>query len=416
MADPKDKLTPPSETKPGRSAAVKPPVLEGKARAAEPAKPEIGPVKPEQPSKTEATSKPAQTAKPDLKPGVPPAGDAQRRESATGPIWLAGLAGGVLGLGGAYALAVLGYWPASLPPEPPADPRIAQVSSAVPELQTITNTVQSELSVLTNRVAALETAGPSNDGVVPDLAPLAANLAELGSRVDALASAPPQQSDVSAEYMQSLSALETEFDSLQQNAGSLADEISALAGRLATLEAEQQERDQGADNQMRLPLILSGFETAFAGGRSYASELSALRVALPDLSVPEVVSAGAENGLSRPDAVIEAFNAALPDILAARPLDGGAGWQGATADWFRGVIALRPTGDVAGSSPEAVIARVEAALTRRDFLAAQAEFAQLPAPMQAAAGPVAGELAAQAEANQFLATLRDAALAVGGPT
>lgn len=404
MADPKDKLTPSSDAKPARSAAVKPPVLEGKARAAEAAKPEPG-----------KAEKPEQPAKPEPKPPVRPVAETPR-ESDAGRTWLAGLAGGVLGLGGAYALAVLGYWPAPAPAAaPPPDPRIAQVSTAVPELQTIANTVQSELSVLSNRVAALETREPAGTGETPDLAPLAADIAALEARLDALAAAPAAPGDVSDDHIQSLAMLESQLGSLQRGAGSVADELAAMTERIAALETQQQARASGAESQARLPLILSGFEAAFAAGRSYDGELAALRQALPDLAVPETIAAGAMTGLKRPDAVIEAFNAALPDILAARPLDGEAGWQGATADWFRGVIALRPTGEVAGDGPEAVIARLEAGLARRDFGTAQAEFSQLPEPMQAAAGPVATDIAAQAEAAAFLMALRQAALGAGGP-
>src|SRR5690606_25623946 len=116
MADPKDTLTPPTDPKPARSAAVKPPVLEGKARPA--AQTKAGEAKP-------AETKPGETAggkKPDPvdagpsksvppippKPVPPPV---PSRPESSSPAWLAGIVGGVLGLGGAYGLAALGYWP-----------------------------------------------------------------------------------------------------------------------------------------------------------------------------------------------------------------------------------------------------------------------------------------------------------------
>lgn len=408
MVDPKDKLTTPtSDAKPARSAAVKPPVLEGAARPAATKKPEPGTLeKPEEKPKLE------HPAKPEPKPAMRPVADPARR-SSFGPALLAGIVGGGLGLGGAFALALFGYWPAQTPPVAPADPRIAQLATAMPELQTIAHTVQSELSVLTDRVAALENrepAGVATTGV--DLAPLSAEISALEARVDELATQAVSPNAENDDQLRSIAALKADLVALKQSATSAIDTVTA---RIAALEAQQQASVSLEENRVRLPLILSGFETAFAAGRSYDGELAALREALPDLPVPDTIAAAAMTGITRPDAIVEAFNAVLPDILAARPLDGEAGWQGATADWFRGVIALRPTGDVAGDDPEARIARLEAALARRDFALAQAEFLRLPEPMQAAAGVVAGDIAAQADAAAFLLALRQAALGNGGP-
>lgn len=421
MADPKDKpTTPASDGKAARSAAVKPPVLEGKARPPETNK--LDPLKAASESDTSAkpaagpgdkpalATKPEPKGKPDLKPALRPT---ETRQASTGPMWLAGFAGGVLGLGGAYALAMLGYWPTQPAPAQPADPRLAAISTAVPELQSLTSTTQGEVAALADRVAALEGVEPAEPNV--DLEPLNAALAALSARVDSLSSAAVAPGEVNSDNIEAIATLETNLEALRAEASGAASAIESLSSRLAAIEDAQQASASVADSQVRLPLILSGFETAFAGGRSYDGELAALRQVLPDLSVPETVAAGAMTGLKRPDAVIAAFDAALPDILAARPLDGDAGWQGATADWFRGVIALRPTGDVDGDGPEALVAQVEAALLRRDFAAAQSAFSRLPQAMQDAAGPVAADLAAQAAAEAFLLALRQASLGTGGP-
>ena len=71
---------------------------------------------------------------------------------------------------------------------------------------------------------------------------------------------------------------------------------------------------------------------------------------------------------------------------------------------------MRPTGAVEGDSPDAIIARLEAAVAARDFSAAQAEMNALPASMQAAAGPLVDDIARLAAADDFLAQLRENAL------
>ena len=75
-----------------------------------------------------------------------------------------------------------------------------------------------------------------------------------------------------------------------------------------------------------------------------------------------------------------------------------------------GLVTVRPTGPIEGDTPEAVMSRLEGAIARRDFLAADTLIATLPAPMRAAAGDVPALVAAQAEAARFLTALRTSAL------
>lgn len=416
MADPKDKASAATPTSPvGKSGAVKPPVLEGTARPAES-------VKPSATAKSEPEAKPeslkpspasATTPKPESKPITPPPVPAN--DAGAGAAWLAGLVGGIVGLGAAYGLALLGYWPAVAPAPQPADPRIATISTAVPELETVTSTLQGELARLTARVAGLET-NPGTAAPAGDSAPanqLAGDLAALSARVDELTAAPQAAGETAAQNAAAIAALETELATLRQSAAQTQTNLDGVSAKVATLETDLSEGTALEAGQVRLPLIVSGFETAFATGTAYDGEVAALRQALPDLAVPDAVLANAMTGLKRPDLIARDFNAVLPDVLAGRPVGADAGWQEATSDWFRGIIALRPTEAVEGDGPEAVVARLEGAIGRGDFIAAKTELDALPASMRAATGAVADEIANQAAAQTFLASLRQAALAGG---
>lgn len=412
MADPKDKASAATPTSPaGKSGAVKPPVLEGTARPAESVKP--GPAaKPEpETAKPAATSAPA--TKPESKPISPP--PVSSAESGAGTAWLAGLVGGVVGLGAAYGLALLGYWPAVAPAAQPADPRIATISTAVPELETVTSTLQGELARLTARVAGLETnpdaVAPAGDSTSSNQ--LAGDLAALSARVDDLTAAPQAVGETAAQNAAAIATLETELAALRQASAQTQTDLAGVSAKVATLQTDFSEGTAIEAGQARLPLIVSGFETAFATGAAYDGEVAALRQALPDLPVPEVVLASAMTGLKRPDLIARDFNAVLPDVLAGRPVGADAGWQEATSDWFRGIIALRPTEAVEGDGPEAMVARLEGAIARGDFVAAKTELDALPASMRAATGAVADEIDNQAAAQAFLASLRQAALAGG---
>jgi hypothetical protein len=160
---------------------------------------------------------------------------------------------------------------------------------------------------------------------------------------------------------------------------------------------------------MKLPLILSGLESAFATGRPFQTELSALLGVVPDAAIPAPLASAAATGLSRPDSVTQAFEAALPEILAARD-HGSADWTQNAVDWAKSLLALRPAEEQQGDSPDAVVSRLEGAMTRHDYTTAVALLDQLPAPMQQAAAPVATDIAAHAAADKLVADLRARAL------
>src|SRR5690606_37469854 len=115
-----------------RSGAVKPPVLDLKPR------------------ETGAEAKPAEASQPEpsrAAPGKPasekPAAAAASPARRNGgfPV-VAILAGGALGVAAAYGLASFGLWPSQPAAPQPSDPRLAQFATAIPELETVTQTTQ----------------------------------------------------------------------------------------------------------------------------------------------------------------------------------------------------------------------------------------------------------------------------------
>jgi len=163
---------------------------------------------------------------------------------------------------------------------------------------------------------------------------------------------------------------------------------------------------------VRLPLMVSGVESAFANGRPFNAELAGLTTLLPDLMVPDTLRAAAQVGLPRPDAVALEFSEVVPAILAGRTATSSGDLTQDALDWAKGLLALRPVEETAGTTPEAIVSRLEAAITRRDFVAASALLEQLPEPMQAAAGVTASDIRTLAAADGFIAILRARALEV----
>ena len=244
-----------------------------------------------------------------------------------------------------------------------------------------------------------------------DLSAVEANIAMLTQRLDALPTA-PVESNVDV-LRTELNAIDTRLDELGARLGTAEAGLRSLDATVSETSAVLASQPSDIGAVLQLPLILSGFETAFATGRPYETELAALRSAVPDAAIPTAIANKAASGLTRPDIVATRFAQTLPAMLARRPADPDAQWQDGALDWFRSAIALRPTGEIEGDGLEAVISRLEAATARRDFVAAQGLLESLPAPMLAAAGEVPALIASQAEATRFLETLRSSALAGG---
>ncbi|WP_375451065.1 hypothetical protein [uncultured Devosia sp.] len=387
-----------------KTGPVRPPVLDLKARPSNPPEPDAP-----KPAPAEAKAEPSKPNPPKALPPVSP---------AEPPFGIgAAIVGGVLGLAAAYGLAALGYWPSATVTTAPADPRLAQLGSAIPQLQTVTQTTQSELAALNGRVASLEQTDGAAEATAPaqDLGTIKADIAALAARVDGLGEAP--ESGVAPADVEGLKGDVAAFGSRLEELGARLGTTEASVRTLETSVSQtsaalaQQPADVGA--VLQLPLVLSGLEVAFASGRPFETELAALRAAVPEASVPTGIANAAATGLPRPDVIASRFAAVLPAMLAGRPANPDAGWQDGALDWLRGAIALRPTGALEGDGPEAVMSRLEAAITRRDFAGAQALMDSLPEPMQAAAGDVPGLIAGQAEAGQLLEDLRRQALTGG---
>lgn len=385
MADSK-----PTESKTG---PVKPPVLDLKPRETGAGKPEA---KPAQAKSEQAASKP--------QANPPQAGQFP---------WAATALGGLLGLAAAYALAWFGLWPTTPAPAPQTDPRLAQFASAIPELETVTQTTQSELAALNQRLGALESAEPVATQAEPiDLGAIEGDIAALTARIDTLAAPAAPAADTGAiETLRTdLAGLTTRLDEVAARLGTAEAGLRTLDTTVSQTSATLAEQPGDIGAVLQLPLILSGFETAFANGRPYETELAALRTALPDAAVPTAIANAAATGLARPDTIASRFATVLPAMLAGRPADPDAQWQDGALDWFRSAIALRPSGEIEGDTPEAVMSRLEGAIARRDFVTAESLLAALPAPMLAAGEDVPALVASQAEATRFLDGLRASAL------
>lgn len=282
-----------------------------------------------------------------------------------------------------------------------------------------TTGLAADLEALRQQVAAIPAP------VKVDLAPLEQQVAGLEDRIAAIG-AGASGADATA-LAQTISNLESglgevraTLEALTQRTATAEQSVATLRGDVAaTKSAVAAQTSMIGSSEVgpavRLPLLVSGLESAFANGRPFSAELAGLTTLLPDLAVPDAIRAAAPAGLPRPDAVAAEFTTAVPTVLAGRTAQSSGDLTQDALDWAKGLLALRPIEETDGTSPEAIVSRLEGAVGRRDFVGAAALLDQLPAPMQAAAGNTATDIRTLAAADAFIATLRARALQPPAP-
>jgi len=396
-----------------------------------------GPVKPPVIDLTARNPRPESEARTPPPPPPPRRRLAVEMSDANWPL-LAGVAvaGAVLGTILTYIIA--GALPLPARPQPVPAELTSQLADASARLDAMTAdltavkgtmaktdaTATATASKLDSDIAAVNTAIAGVKSSIPapqapvDLTPLETQIKTLNDEVAAVAAgAPGTDANTIAQNLTTLQtsvqSLTTRLDGVDGSLGTLRTDLDAARKALNDHISAALPNEVGP--ALKLPLILSGLEDAFANGRPFADELTALAGVMPDVSVPASLQSTSGNGLTRPDELMQRFEAVMPDILAARGT-GSGDWVNAAGDWLKALLAVRPATEMPGDAPDAVASRLEAAMGRRDYAAAQTLLAALPAPMQQAAGRVAADIAAHADADRLVSDLRARALATAQAT
>lgn len=427
-----------------KTGPVKPPVIDMTARESAP-KDEARPAT----VSTQAEAKPAEEPKPapekakapeKPQPAKPAAPAPKPEAAATAPLWplaATGLGGAVLGLGMAYGLASLNLWPQQTPAIAPSaltalEQRLSRSenarelgAAAVTALGQRLDGAEAELTDLaTGLDARLETLLPQDTVSRQELADLAGQLTALSHAIDALQAG--ASSEDAARIGSDLAALSASLADIDARLAPLSTQIADLTtgnaeaeARLAELEVRIADQPQveeiraERDRLARIPAAIGALEAGVSAGTPFAPALAALEELLPTLEVPQAARLAAATGVKPVNTLLAEYRALLPALLAARPADPNAGWFETLVDQARSAVALRPTGEVEGDTPDALLATAEAALERGDAATALSTLAALPPPMRAVAEPVLAGLGARFAADDLLDQAR--ALAFAAP-
>jgi len=286
---------------------------------------------------------------------------------------------------------------------PPADQALAP---AVDELRQRVTAMESQIVGLNESVKALQE--------VPRLAPGAAALVPIEQRLtdveDRLADLAQiaGQAEGSAELSGRLAAAEERItgseqaaQEARQSATANAQRLDEIISRLTALEERVERQDEGP----RLALIVaaSALRSAVERGEPFAGELETYTALAPNPAAVEPLTRYADTGVpTDAELVAAASDAASRIVSATTALPPDAGFLDRLMASARSAVKVRPVGEVEGETPEAIAARMEAAVQRGDHAAAIAEYDSLPAAAKEAASDFAEKLRARIAAEEVL--------------
>ncbi len=336
---------------------------------------------------------------------APPAGS--RRGSA--------ISGGIAGAVAALALAAAGQWAGLIPSpqRPPATDSVLQSQVAelaaridalpVPQPQADTAAlaeipkVKSELSTLASKVGGFEkqladtatAMAAAGDGSSPAIA---AELAKLRNDVSAL--------DARIEDAATKSAGATERAALAEQ------RAAALEEKMATM---------GGTANVAIPIAAAALKAAIDRGGTFAGELETYAGVSGDSQTVDELRTLAAAGVPTIAALQAEFDTAANAMIdALNAPDPSAGLVDRMLNSAKGLVRVRPVGEIEGETPEAMIARMEARLDVGDLAAALGEYEKLPEPAKTAGAAYAKKLRARIDVDTLVGAKLNAALGMTG--
>ena len=187
----------------------------------------------------------------------------------------------------------------------------------------------------------------------------------------------------------------------------LSSKITAIDGEIGALKQSESNRNEAA-SRILLSLELTSLRRAVERGGAFTKELGAVSAIAPKDIDLSLLAARAETGLPSVASLQQSFGAAANAALdAERAADPDASvldqlWSGAQS-----VVRVRKTGEVAGTSPEAVIARMEQRLAAGDLDGVTKEAAGLGEKPKAAMAQWLGDVEARLTVDRSLAAIED---------
>lgn len=313
-------------------------------------------------------------------------------------------------------------------PAPPADPaprlaaieqRVGALASAASQAPSLAADWAARIEALERRVAIAAAAPAPASGDTQT-----ADEAVPEQRVGAVERALSSLDATLARMAGALAALERRIAALEAAPASGADpgqvaalraETERLAGDLARATRSVQE-SAGPTGPLAQRIAFSQLRDAIGRGEPFAGELVALRAAGATAAVDALapIAAAAERGIATRAALAQRFPA-VADAVARIGRPAEAPWWWTPIERLRGLVQIRPVGDVPGDSTIALVARAEQRLAAGDLQGALAILDGLSGPSAEAASRWRAEAALRVQADALLAQIGTQLAGTGAP-
>ncbi|MCW5713053.1 MAG: hypothetical protein KIT43_00870 [Bauldia sp.] len=306
---------------------------------------------------------------------------------------------------------------------PAATADISRIQERLAALETATQDLPSLRTGVADAGRTAANAVTTANGQTAAIDQLAASIASLEQRLLTTAAAGGDPAAITrlnqdlAAFEQRIAALEragpsTQLTTLQRRVDDLAQQVANFATTATAMQGDTAERER--TEAAARALALAGLEAAAARGEPFAGQiavLSQLGIAPSALTALRAYASdppptAAELAAEFPavaDAVLQATAVADPDANFIERLLGNA----------RTVITIRPTEPIEGTTPAAILSRMQAAANEGNFAAALAERDALPDAGQAASAAWAARASARfaldAAVDRLVATMGIAA-------
>lgn len=330
---------------------------------------------------------------------------AARPKRGFGSLAFAGLLGGALALGGNFAVEYFGL-PGQTAPQPDYAGMLAAQDARLMD-------AQADIDALKAALASVKGAGDTS-GLTDQIKAFEARLAAAEQANAGVGGADPA----------ALAALETRLTTLTAAAeaakAAAANAETGLAGQGKRIDAldeavkalKESAGSQAGNPQIARAIAAAALKSAIDRGLPFMAELETYAAVAPDAEEIAALRGLAASGVpTRADLAIELSQTAGAIIAAGKPANPDAGFIQNLIDSAKDLVEVRPIGAVDGEAPDAIVARMEAALKGGDLAKALAEFATLPEPSRAAGGQIAARIQARMQADALIDKALAAALA-----
>ena len=275
--------------------------------------------------------------------------------------------------------------------------------------------IEDRLRQVETRPAPTPAVDPALQGAVREAAAGVAELRQtsqaLQERLAQLAERPAAPGGPSPPAPQ-IAEIETRLLAAERNASQAQDRVAALAPQVQAAEraasAAAAARPQSGA-QAALVVIGERVQRLLAEGRPFEAEARALASLGASGPAAAVLSEAAGRGVPTIAALTAEFRR-LRAAMSVETAGSDPGWTERLLRLTDGLVRVRPVGEVQGSSPAAVAARIEQALARGDAAGAAAAWADLPEPARRATQPLDTALQARLRVEQALKTIMDEAV------